>query len=185
MHYTFFCAILISVNCLGVMAQSFTGITGKQDTSYSTYSAYLSTVKTHPGIKIVPEYHSPLITEKRNIVYCNAGKRSLYIDGFYPKQKSNKPRPAIMIIHGGGWRTGNRTQHYPPAQRLAALGYICYTPEYRLSTEALYPTAVNDLKSALRWMRTNAKKENIGTAKIAVLGFSARWRAGRFFGYNR
>lgn len=176
------CAVLITVGCLGVMAQSLTGITGKRDTSYSTHSAYVSTVKTHPDIKIVPEYHSPLVTEKRNIVYCNAGKRSLYMDGFYPKKKSNKPRPAIMIIHGGGWRTGNRTQHYPLAQRLAALGYICYTPEYRLSTEALYPAAVHDLKSALRWMRTNAEKENIDTSEIAVLGFSAGGELAAFLG---
>ena len=78
-----------------------------------------------------------------------------------------------MIIHGGGWRSGNRGQHYPLAQRLADLGYVCFTPEYRLSTEALYPSAVYDLKSALRWIRSNAKKYNVDTNKIAVLGFSA------------
>jgi pectinesterase len=78
-----------------------------------------------------------------------------------------------MIIHGGGWRSGNRTQHYPLAQRLADLGYVCFTPEYRLSTEALYPAAVYDLKAALRWIHTNAKKYNVDTSKIAVLGFSA------------
>lgn len=182
MQRNILCAILTIVSCPGALAQSLAGITGKQDTSYSTYSAYVSTIKTHPDIKTVPEYHSSLVIEKRNIMYCNAEKRLLYMDGFYPKQKSNKPRPAIMVIHGGGWRTGNRTQHYPLAQRLAALGYICYTPEYRLSTEALYPAAVHDLKSALRWMRTNAKKENIDTAEIAVLGFSAGGELAAFLG---
>lgn len=78
-----------------------------------------------------------------------------------------------MIIHGGGWRSGNRTQHYPLAQRLADLGYVCFTPEYRLSTEALYPAAVYDLKSALRWIHSHAKKYKVDTNKIAVLGFSA------------
>ena len=78
-----------------------------------------------------------------------------------------------MIIHGGGWRSGNRMQHYPLAQRLADLGYVCFTPEYRLSTEALYPAAVYDLKAALRWIHANAKKYNVDTNKIAVLGFSA------------
>ena len=120
-----------------VQAQSTVGITGKPDTSYTTYSAYNSTRKTHPDIKIVPEFKSPSVAEKRNIVYCKMENRSLYLDAFYPKKKSKTARPAILIIHGGGWRSGNRTQHYPLAQRMAAAGYVCFTPEYRLSTEAL------------------------------------------------
>jgi pectinesterase len=53
------------------------------------------------------------------------------------------------------------------------LGYVCVTPEYRLSTEALYPAAVYDLRSALKWVYANAKAYNIDTTKIAALGFSA------------
>jgi acetyl esterase/lipase len=106
----------------------------------------------------------------------------LLLDAFYPKVTSKKGRPAIMIIHGGGWRTGNRTQHYPLAQKLASLGYVCFTPEYRLSTEALYPAAVHDLKSALRWMKAHAKQYQIDTAKIAVMGFSAGGELAAFMG---
>src|SRR5215204_2740325 len=153
--------------------QSTAGITHQPDTSYTTYSAYLSTKKSHPEIKIVQEFHSKSVKEKRNISYCKAAERKLLLDVFYPSAKSKSERAAIMIIHGGGWRTGNRTQHYPLAQRLAGMGYVCFTPEYRLSTEALYPAAVYDLKSALRWIRSNAKKYDVDTNKIAVLGFSA------------
>jgi len=178
---SFFVVLIISY-CLNVHAQSTIGLTGKRDTSYSTYTAYESTKKTHPDIKIVPEVHSDSVKETKNITYCAIGDRQLYMDGFYPTKTGTVPKPAILIIHGGGWRTGNRTQHYPLAQRLAALGYICYTPEYRLSTEALYPAAVYDLKSVLRWMHANAKKENIDTAKIAVLGFSAGGELAAFLG---
>ncbi|RYZ48029.1 MAG: alpha/beta hydrolase, partial [Chitinophagaceae bacterium] len=72
--------------------------------------------------------------------------------------------------------------HYPLAQRLAALGYACFTPEYRLSTEALYPAAVHDLKAAVRWLHANAKTYDIDTAKIAVLGFSAGGELAAFLG---
>jgi pectinesterase len=154
-------------------AQSTTGITDKPDTSYTTYSAYISSSKTNPNIKIVNEFHSKSVKEKRNITYCKLGKRKLLLDVFYPSSKSKTQRTATMIIHGGGWRSGNRTQHYPLAQRLADLGYVCFTPEYRLSTEALYPAAVYDLKSALRWIHANAKKYNVDMNKITVLGFSA------------
>lgn len=156
-----------------VFSQSKAGITGRPDTSYTTYSAYISSRKTNPNIKIVNEFHSASIKEKRNIAYCKPGERKLLLDVFYPSSKSKNKRAAVMIIHGGGWRSGNRTQHYPLAQKLADLGYVCFTPEYRLSTEALYPAAVYDLKSALRWIHANAKKYNVDMNKIAVLGFSA------------
>lgn len=163
----------LSFTYFTTVAQSTAGITNQADTSYTTYSAFISTKKTHPDIKIVEEFSSPSVKEKRNLSYCRYGKRNLQLDAFYPTTKTKQKRAAIMIIHGGGWRSGNRTQHYPLAQRLADLGYVCFTPEYRLSTEALYPAAVYDLKAAIRWIHANAKKYNIDTAKIAVLGFSA------------
>lgn len=152
---------------------SMKGITNVRDTSYSNYSALKSSLKTHPNAALIPEKTPENVIEERNIVYANTGSRDLQLDAFYPKTKSKKLRPAILIIHGGGWRTGNRTQHIPLAQRLAALGYATFTAEYRLSTEALYPAAVYDLKAAVRWMRANAKKYGIDTNKIASVGFSA------------
>jgi pectinesterase len=168
-----FCVVIAPLLFVQSFCQSMAGVTGKPDTSYTTYSAYISSRKTHPNIKIVNEFHSKSVKEKRNITYCTTGERNLLLDVFYPSAKAKSKRAAIMIIHGGGWRSGNRTQHYPLAERLADLGYVCFTPEYRLSTEALYPAAVYDLKLALRWIHTNAKKYNIDTNKIAVLGFSA------------
>jgi acetyl esterase/lipase len=168
--------------CLSSVAQSTAGITNQADTSYTTYSAYTSTQKTHPGIKIVHEFYSKTVKEKRNLTYCSLENRKLLLDVFYPSVKAKTKRVAIMIIHGGGWRSGNRTQHYPLAQRLADLGYVCFTPEYRLSTEALFPAAVYDLKSALRWIRTNAKKYDVDTNKIVVLGFSAGGELAAFLG---
>ncbi|MEI6949295.1 alpha/beta hydrolase [Paraflavisolibacter sp. H34] len=170
-------------------AQSTAGITGKPDTSYSNYSAYTKTLKSHPNISLVPEYKSPAVAEKRAIAYCKAGDRNLLIDAFYPagaqtksKVTASAARPAVVIIHGGGWRSGNRTQHYPLAQRLAALGYVCFTPEYRLSTEALYPAAVDDLKSAIRWVKAHSKEYGVDTSRVAVLGFSAGGELAAFLG---
>ena len=163
-------------------AQSTAGITGQPDTSYTTYSAYTNTQKTFPDIKIAGEIHSDSVVEKKGITYCNINSRQLKHDVFYPKQKSKTSRIAILFIHGGGWRTGNRTQHYPLAQRLAKLGYVCVTPEYRLSTEALYPAAVYDIKSALRWLKMNAADYNIDTNKIVVGGFSAGGELAAFIG---
>lgn len=162
--------------------QSTAGITHIADTSYTTRSAYVSTRKSHPDIRIVREFKLKTVAEKRELSYCTIAQRKLLMDAFYPVQRSRKKRTALIIIHGGGWRSGNRTQHYPLAQRLANLGYVCFTPEYRLSTEALYPAAIIDLKSALRWVYQHAKQFNIDTSKIVVAGFSAGGELAAFLG---
>jgi acetyl esterase/lipase len=163
-------------------AQSMEGLTGVPDTSFTTLHELAKLKKNYPDIKIVEQFHSAAIKEKKDILYCKTGERKLLLDAFYPSAKQKEKRAAVMIIFGGGWRSGNRTQHYPLAQRLAALGYVCFTPDYRLSTEALYPAAVNDLKAALRWIYAHAKNYNIDTRKIAVLGFSAGGELAAFLG---
>ncbi|MEI9945752.1 MAG: alpha/beta hydrolase [Chitinophagaceae bacterium] len=174
--------ILLILACTKASAQSTSGITNAPDTSYSNYNAYISTLKTHPDIKPVYEFHFAAVKEKRGITYCMLDKRSLKLDAFYPAANDKKKRTAIIIIHGGGWRTGNRTQHYPLAQKLASLGYVCFTPEYRLSTEALYPAGVNDVKTSIRWVHENAGQYNIDTSRITVLGFSAGGELAAFMG---
>lgn len=145
----------------------------ERDTSFTTYSAYKSALKKYPFITIANPLVPANIISKANVVYCKIGDRELHLDIFYPTAKSKKPYPAVLLIHGGGWRSGDRSQHVPMAQQIAAKGYVTITAEYRLSTEALYPAAVNDLKTAIRWMRANAKAYNIDADKIAVWGFSA------------
>lgn len=170
MKYGIFFLLLFT---LPALAQSTAGLTGKRDTSYTNYSAYQSTRKKYPDIQLVESKLPPSVTEQKDLVYCRYGSRALYLDVFYPKKRAARPIPAILIIHGGGWRTGDRSQHIPLAHRLAALGYVTITAEYRLSTEALYPAAIHDLKAAIRWMRSQATAFNIDTTQIASLGFSA------------
>ena len=154
-------------------AQSTAGLTHIADTSFTVEREYAKLKKNYPQIEIVKTVPSKKTREQTGIVYHSIGGRNLLLDVFYPNSKAKKKRIAIMIIHGGGWRSGNRMQHHPMAQKLAELGYVCFTPEYRLSTEALYPSAIYDLKAAVRWIRSNAKQYKIDADKIAVMGFSA------------
>jgi acetyl esterase/lipase len=182
--HRFILAAIISLFSLGAYSQAkwVNGLTNEPDTSYTTWSAFNSTRKSHPDIKIVPELQSKKISGAKHIPYCTINERDLRLDVFGPATRSKKKRTAIIIIHGGGWRSGNRTQHYPLAQHLAERGYVCFTPEYRLSTEAQYPAAIHDLKAALRYIVQHAAEFRIDTAKISVLGFSAGGQLAAFLG---
>jgi pectinesterase len=144
-----------------------------RDTSFTVHSAFVKEQKHHPAISIARPAQPATVQAAYGVTYCDLGSRRLQLDVFYPTAKRKKGYPAVLFIHGGGWRSGDRSQHVPMAQQLAAKGYVTATVEYRLSTEARYPAAVHDLKAAIRWLRASARQYPIDTTKIAVWGFSA------------
>ena len=162
--------LLIAIIICGVNLKAQQGVIA--DTSFTIHSAFVKAKKTHPYISIVGDTLPPAVKAARNIVYCRRGDHDLSLDVFYPKRR-HKPRPAVLLIHGGGWRSGNRWQQEPMAIDLAANGYVAVTVTYRLSTEAPYPAALHDVKAAIRWIRAYGKTYGIDTGKIAVLGCSA------------
>lgn len=143
------------------------------DTSFTTWSAWQKLRVQYPRAvpAVVPP--SPDVRARVNIVYTAHGYRHLSLDLFTPEDQGKGPFPGILIIHGGGWRSGNRTQEIPMARELAAHGYVAAVVEYRLSAEAQYPAGVHDLKAAIRWMRAHAQEHMIDTARIGVMGGSA------------
>jgi pectinesterase len=166
--------LLVSGCATIAFSQQANGITAKRDTSFTVWSAYQKIRKQFPDARIVEPWLSSLVTSEYNLMYCRQNGRDLHLDAFYPEKATREQlRPAVLLIHGGGWRSGDRSQHIPMAQRLAEAGYVAVTAEYRLSTEAQYPAAVHDLKAAIRWLRANARQYGIDTNRIATLGFSA------------
>ncbi|MEN3323200.1 alpha/beta hydrolase [Mariniflexile soesokkakense] len=151
-------------------------ITIPRDTSFNVKSDYKKNIKYFPYIKPAKDSLPKTVNEQRDVVYTTLkntpyGDRDLYVDVFYPK-KSGK-YPALIMVHGGGWRAGNKSLQIPMAQKLAERGYVTVCVEYQLSMEAKYPAAVFNIKSAIRWMRANANKYGIDTNKIAISGCSA------------
>ncbi|QNE39232.1 alpha/beta hydrolase [Hymenobacter sp. NBH84] len=144
-----------------------------RDTSFTVYSALAKARKTDPTITLARPVVPATIRSQMNVPYCTASGRALQLDVFYPKARRRGGYPAVLLIHGGGWRSGDRSQHVPMAQQLAARGFVAVTAEYRLSTEAPYPAAVLDLKAAVRWMRAHAREYHLNPKQIASWGFSA------------
>lgn len=157
-----------------LLAQRQDGLTGIRDTSYSIASEYQKHIKKYPYLQPVFFIASDSVKVALDRVYDSVNGRALRLDVFSPAfGKKREKHPAILIIHGGGWRSGDKTMHHALAHELSKRGYVCITPEYRLSTEALYPSALHDLKTAVRWTRAHARELRIDTFQLVALGHSA------------
>lgn len=147
-----------------------------RDTTYTPYQAWLKIKGEFPEVKIVRAKLPSGVVALPDIVYETLpetpfGKRALHLDLFRPGKTGNYP--ALIMVFGGGWRSGDKSMQIPMAQQIAARGYVTVCVEYRLSPEALYPAAVYDIKTAIRFLRANAGKFNIDPEKIAISGSSA------------
>lgn len=107
-----------------------------------------------------------------DIVYARYGEKTELLNLYRPRS-GDGPFPAVVFIHGGGWRAGHKEDFQRQASYLATKGYVCVSIDYRLSQEAHYPAALYDAKAAVRWVRANAEKYHINPNKIAAAGGSA------------
>jgi acetyl esterase/lipase len=82
-------------------------------------------------------------------------------------------RPAVMFVHGGGWRMGSAEAHEGHALRLAESGYVAVSIDYRLVPDGSYPRAMQDTQCALSALRARAADLAIDPDRIAVAGYSA------------
>jgi acetyl esterase/lipase len=110
-----------------------------------------------------------------DIAYRPGGSKAWRLDLAQPKQKSDKSRPGIVFVHGGGWRSGDkRTGSFiNGAIEYAQKGYVTITVNYRLTDEAPFPACIEDVKCAVRWFRAHAKKYNLDPDRVGAYGNSA------------
>lgn len=112
---------------------------------------------------------------EEGVVVGRAGTRELRCDLFHPPEPpgAGTGRAAVLLIHGGAWAHGDRSQLRGYGILLARRGYLCATLEYRLSGEAKWPAQLHDLKAAVRFVRANSATWEVDPAKICVAGNSA------------
>lgn len=78
-----------------------------------------------------------------------------------------------MLVHGGGWREGSKSQLEGLARRLVGEGYVAASVNYRLGADGAYPASVADARCALSFVQNHAAELGVDTRRIAVLGYSA------------
>ncbi len=88
-----------------------------------------------------------------------------------------KPRPAVLLLHGGGPTGGTPLQDMDWAEPLAEQGYVIFMAGYRLFDEQTgenpWPAQLQDARHALRWVRANAKRFGIDPSRVGAMGHSS------------
>jgi acetyl esterase/lipase len=115
-----------------------------------------------------------------DVRYRDGSSKQWRLDLAVKKAPGDKPRPAVVVIHGGGWLEGDKSSfatrmHGVPGNIVdfAELGFVAVTINYRLSVEAPWPAALQDCKCAVRWLRAHAKDYNLDPKHIGAYGNSA------------
>lgn len=88
-------------------------------------------------------------------------------------RSSRKPLPCILVIHGGGWYTGSKSDHTGIIENVARRSCVGVSADYRLAPAHRFPAQVEDVKCAVRFLRAHAEPYGIDPGRIGVLGFSA------------
>ena len=120
-----------------------------------------------------PGQRSIKVTE--NVAYRTDVGPSTILDVAEPLFGPQSSRPAILIIHGGGWSAGSKNDMVYRALMTdyAMKGYVVCNMNYRLVQEAPMPACIDDVKAAVDWMKTNAQRLGIDPQRIGTYGHSA------------
>ena len=108
---------------------------------------------------------------REKIVYSKVGDRELLLDAFVPQKEGLSP--AVLVVHGGAWRMGNRRQLRGYANALAKQGFVCFAIDYRLAPDHKFPAQIEDCRSAVKWIRRHANEYKVDSARLGAIGYSA------------
>ena len=109
------------------------------------------------------------VTVHRDVAYVTDGHERQKLDLYVPDTGENLP--LIIWVHGGAWRGGDKTHSI--RMEYLKTGYAGASINYRLSQHAIFPAQIEDVKSAVRWLRANAATYRLDPNRFAAWGSSA------------
>ena len=112
-----------------------------------------------------------------DIEYGNIAGESLKLDAYVPDGVG--PFPAVILVHGGGWTAGDKSggpkKGYmaPMHEPLQKAGFAWFSINYRLAPKFRYPACIEDVETAIRWVKAHAAQFHVDPQRIALSGESA------------
>ena len=116
--------------------------------------------------------HGGEMQTEKDIAYSGNGHELCRMDLYVPSA-ADRNGAAVLLIHGGAWRAGNREQWTALATSLAARGYVCASTSYRLAPEVIFPEQIKDVRLAMSVFKDMATKYGFDPERIGVVGSSA------------
>jgi len=107
----------------------------------------------------------------RGVTYVERESGPLKADVYLPLPL--RARPGVLMVHGGAWMSGSRSQMAGHAALVARAGYSVVSIDYRLAPRHKFPAQLEDCQAALGWMRQEAAEHYLNSARIAGYGYSA------------
>ena len=111
--------------------------------------------------------------ELKTIAYAVRGGKELLLDLYTPTSAGAARLPVIVFLHGGGWSGGTRTTGPDFRRFFAQHGLAMASIDYRLTPEITFPSNVEDVKTAVRWLRANAAAHRLDPNRMCLWGTSA------------
>ncbi len=118
-----------------------------------------------------PAVSQPGVRIENGIVYATTEGVSLKLDAYLPTAPG--PHPGVIVIHGGGWYTGIRGWDQELGVALAEAGFVAFGVDYRLAPAFTYPAPVEDLQTAVRWVRAHGSDFGVDPGRLGAIGESA------------
>lgn len=112
------------------------------------------------------------VAEHRDLIYLSPGGHDLHLDVYSP-ERSRKPTPVWIHVHGGAWWKGARPNGWQGFSAYLDAGFSVVTVQYRLAGVASAPAAVQDVRCAMSWIGKNAERFGFDAERIVVTGTSA------------
>jgi len=115
------------------------------------------------------------VSVQHDVEYGVAGGEKLLLDLYLPAENGTRPRPAIVLIHGGSWDSFDKSTMRGMGNFLARAGFVAASVDYRLlrGNDNRWPAQLDDVQRGVRWLRANAGKYNIDPDHIGAFGHSA------------
>jgi acetyl esterase/lipase len=109
---------------------------------------------------------------REHVTYTPSGwPQALQGDLYQPLGEG--PFPAVIVVHGGGWNSRDRTDMDAVSRKLAQRGYVALNIDYRLAPRFLFPASSEDVRAAIGWLRTHADELGVDRGRIGGWGYSA------------
>jgi acetyl esterase len=175
-------SLVAALACATVLAVSLVPVAEAAKTS-SAEDVPLSVGRYFADLSPVPERFANRSPE--TVTYARSGGEVLKVDVWEPHDDTKGPgrrsapdvaaqgRPAVIVVHGGGWRSGERSDFPSWDAWLADEGYVVFDIDYRLSPPPSWQDAPADVACAVGWVKDNAPRYGVDPKRIALMGRSA------------